>query len=267
MRAIQGSAGRKRRASTTSGPAEPRAAVLDVSALSVACSSDCGDVLGCVHEQPVPLVRAAPAVPVVAAPALDAAQQAVVDHPGGPLLVLAGPGTGKTTTLVEAIVERIDARGADPSSVLALTFSRKAAEQLRDRVTARLGRTVASPLALDLPLLRLRPGAQLHAGRALRRRRCDCSPRPSRPTWCMRDLLENHRGVGGLARGLGGRGHARVRPRGRRRPLPGPGEGCRRRQLIALGRAERPARAAGCRAVHEHYLDNLDDHAPSTTPT
>ena len=34
----------------------------------------------------------------VAAPVLDAAQQEVVDHPGGPLLVLAGPGTGKTTT-------------------------------------------------------------------------------------------------------------------------------------------------------------------------
>ena len=76
-------------------------------------------------------------------PALDPQQQAVVDHPGGPLLVLAGPGTGKTTTLVEAIAARIEA-GADPSSVLALTFSRKAAEQLRDRVVARVGRTVST---------------------------------------------------------------------------------------------------------------------------
>ena len=41
------------------------------------------------------------------APVLDADQQAVVDHPGGPLLVLAGPGTGKTTTLVEAVVDRV----------------------------------------------------------------------------------------------------------------------------------------------------------------
>jgi superfamily I DNA/RNA helicase/RecB family exonuclease len=81
-----------------------------------------------------------------APPELDAAQQAVVDHPGGPLLVLAGPGTGKTTTLVEAVVDRIDRRGAAPDSVLALTFSRKAAEQLRDRVTARLGRTTATTL-------------------------------------------------------------------------------------------------------------------------
>lgn len=84
--------------------------------------------------------------PDVAPPRLDAAQQAVVDHPGGPLLVLAGPGTGKTTTLVEAIARRID-DGADPASVLALTFSRKAAEQLRDRVTARVGRTVATSMS------------------------------------------------------------------------------------------------------------------------
>src|SRR6478736_5050009 len=79
-------------------------------------------------------------------PILDEHQQQVVDHAGGPLLVLAGPGTGKTTTLVEAIVARVEA-GARPDQVLALTFSRKAAEQLRDRVTARLGRTMATPLS------------------------------------------------------------------------------------------------------------------------
>ena len=83
----------------------------------------------------------------VAVPRLDEHQQRVVDHEGGPLLVLAGPGTGKTTTLVEAIVDRIEQRGAAPDSVLALTFSRKAAEQLRDRVTARLGRTTSTQLS------------------------------------------------------------------------------------------------------------------------
>ncbi|SFX29892.1 ATP-dependent helicase [Streptomyces atratus] len=71
-------------------------------------------------------------------PLLDAAQRAVVEHPGGPLLVLAGPGTGKTTTLVEAVAARI-ARGGDPARVLVLTFSRKAAVELRDRMAARLG--------------------------------------------------------------------------------------------------------------------------------
>ena len=90
------------------------------------------------------LVRASTAA--VRPPELDEHQQRVVDHPGGPLLVLAGPGTGKTTTLVEAIVDRIEHRGAAPESVLALTFSRKAAEQLRDRVTARLGRTTSTTM-------------------------------------------------------------------------------------------------------------------------
>ncbi|MEU5023156.1 ATP-dependent helicase [Streptomyces milbemycinicus] len=74
----------------------------------------------------------------VAPPALDARQRAVIDHPGGPLLVLAGPGTGKTTTLVEAVTERVRG-GADPERILVLTFSRKAAVELRDRMAARLG--------------------------------------------------------------------------------------------------------------------------------
>ncbi|WP_424861942.1 ATP-dependent helicase [Streptomyces sp. MMS24-I29] len=71
-------------------------------------------------------------------PLLDAAQRAVVDHPGGPLLVLAGPGTGKTTTLVEAVAARV-ASGRDPARVLVLTFSRKAAVELRDRMAVRVG--------------------------------------------------------------------------------------------------------------------------------
>ncbi|MCX4234313.1 UvrD-helicase domain-containing protein [Streptomyces ortus] len=74
----------------------------------------------------------------VAPPVLDAAQRAAVDHEGGPLLVLAGPGTGKTTTLVESVAARI-ARGTDPERVLVLTFSRKAAVELRDRMALRMG--------------------------------------------------------------------------------------------------------------------------------
>jgi superfamily I DNA/RNA helicase/RecB family exonuclease len=88
-------------------------------------------------------------------PVLDDAQRAVVEHRGGPLLVLAGPGTGKTSTLVEAVAARIDS-GADPEQVLVLTFSRKAAAELRTRITARLcavpspgggRRTVREPVA------------------------------------------------------------------------------------------------------------------------
>ncbi|WP_399086178.1 ATP-dependent helicase [Streptomyces sp. BBFR2] len=78
-------------------------------------------------------------------PALDAAQRAVVQHGEGPLLVLAGPGTGKTTTLVESVAARVRG-GADPERILVLTFSRKAAVALRDRLAARLG-TTALPQA------------------------------------------------------------------------------------------------------------------------
>ena len=88
-----------------------------------------------------PAVAAAPLRP-------DAAQQLVVSHSGGPLLVLAGPGTGKTATIVETVAHRIEHRGLDPARVLVLTFSRKAAGELRERIAARLHRTIREPLAL-----------------------------------------------------------------------------------------------------------------------
>ncbi len=72
----------------------------------------------------------------------------MVGHSGGPLLVLAGPGTGKTTAIVEAVAHRVIRRSTDPARILVLTFSRKAAGELRQRITARLGRTTREPLAL-----------------------------------------------------------------------------------------------------------------------
>ncbi|MCQ4080248.1 ATP-dependent helicase [Streptomyces sp. RB6PN25] len=90
------------------------------------------------------LLRTPPAPPVP--PDLDARQRAVVEHANGPLLVLAGPGTGKTTTLVEAVAERVR-QGADPARLLVLTFSRRAALELRDRMTARLTGTQAQAQA------------------------------------------------------------------------------------------------------------------------
>jgi superfamily I DNA/RNA helicase/RecB family exonuclease len=86
--------------------------------------------------------------PAPAAPVLDPAQRRVVEHAGGPLLVLAGPGTGKTTTIVESVVDRVARRGVDPARILVLTFSRKAAEELRERIALRLDRTLRQPLAL-----------------------------------------------------------------------------------------------------------------------
>lgn len=75
--------------------------------------------------------------PPPAAP-LDPAQQAVVDHRAGALLVLAGPGTGKTHTLTEAVVARL-AAGMTADQVLVLTFARKAAAEIRDRIVTRRG--------------------------------------------------------------------------------------------------------------------------------
>ena len=89
-----------------------------------------------------------------------------MDHAGGPLLVLAGPGTGKTTTIVATVADRIENRGISPERILVLTFSRKAAAELRERITARLHRTTREPLARDLPQLRLRAGQKrVRAGR------------------------------------------------------------------------------------------------------
>lgn len=71
---------------------------------------------------------------------LDADQRRIVAHRTGPLLTLAGPGTGKTTTLVEAVADRLS--GPDPlnpDQVLVLTFGRDAAGEIRQRIMARLG--------------------------------------------------------------------------------------------------------------------------------
>jgi superfamily I DNA/RNA helicase/RecB family exonuclease len=75
-----------------------------------------------------------------------AEQRAVIEHSSGRLAVLAGPGTGKTTTLVEAIADRIERRGVHPSALLVLTFSRRAAAELATRVAARLETTTSEPI-------------------------------------------------------------------------------------------------------------------------
>lgn len=95
---------------------------------------------------PVLTLRRAPSL-VVDAPALDEVQQQAVAHRGGVLRVLGGPGTGKTTTAIEAVVARVHAGEVTPDQCLVLTSSRVGAGSLRERVTARLGRTSTEPLA------------------------------------------------------------------------------------------------------------------------
>src|SRR5437764_12898731 len=74
----------------------------------------------------------------------DKYQQAAVEHGDGPAIVLAGPGSGKTRVIVERAVRLIDEARARPEQLLVLTFSRKAASDLRERIAARLRRSYAS---------------------------------------------------------------------------------------------------------------------------
>jgi superfamily I DNA/RNA helicase/Zn-dependent peptidase ImmA (M78 family) len=64
---------------------------------------------------------------------LDPSQEAAARIASGPFLLEAGPGTGKTSTLVARVLHLLE-RGVRPSSILALTFSNKAAEEMRGRV-------------------------------------------------------------------------------------------------------------------------------------
>jgi superfamily I DNA/RNA helicase/RecB family exonuclease len=68
----------------------------------------------------------------------DDAAIRVLAHERGPMLVLGGPGTGKTTCLVDAVTTRVS-RGADPAGILVLTFGRRGATALRNRIEAALG--------------------------------------------------------------------------------------------------------------------------------
>jgi DNA helicase II / ATP-dependent DNA helicase PcrA len=64
---------------------------------------------------------------------LNRSQQAAVTHPGGPLLVVAGAGTGKTQTLTRRFAWLVE-QGVPAESVLALTFSSAAASEMRERL-------------------------------------------------------------------------------------------------------------------------------------
>jgi ATP-dependent DNA helicase UvrD/PcrA len=65
---------------------------------------------------------------------LNEAQRAAVTHEAGPLLIIAGAGTGKTTVITRRIAYLIAARRARPSEILALTFTDKAAAEMEERV-------------------------------------------------------------------------------------------------------------------------------------
>src|SRR5687768_16200608 len=75
---------------------------------------------------------------------LDSYQLAAAGHGDGPAIVLTGPGSGKTRVSVERAVRLIDEERARPEQLLVLTFSRKAAADLRERLASQLQRSYAS---------------------------------------------------------------------------------------------------------------------------
>ncbi|MFD7077591.1 DNA helicase PcrA [Nocardioides sp. NPDC059952] len=71
---------------------------------------------------------------------LNEPQKAAVQHQGVPLLVVAGAGSGKTRVLTRRIAWLISQRGAHPGSILAITFTNKAAAEMKERVEALVGK-------------------------------------------------------------------------------------------------------------------------------
>ncbi len=95
---------------------------------------------------------------------LDAMQRVAASAPGGPLLIVAGPGTGKTRTLTHRIAYLCAELDVYPEECLAITFTRRAAEELRQRLSGLLGPvstdvTVSTFHSLGLAILREHPAA------------------------------------------------------------------------------------------------------------
>ncbi len=151
---------------------------------------------------------------------LNPVQLEAVTHVDGPLLVVAGAGSGKTRVLTHRIAHLIRNEGVSPFEILAITFTNKAADEMKQRVAALVGPGRPEDVGVDLPLrLRAHPAARRQGARATRRR-SRSTTRPTRcasPATCVRDLNLDTQAVPAP---LGARHHQRGQERRRRRRRP-----------------------------------------------
>jgi DNA helicase-2/ATP-dependent DNA helicase PcrA len=138
---------------------------------------------------------------------LDADQLAAVEHADGPLIVLAGPGAGKTRVLTARTL-RLLRDGATPESVLVLTFTIKAANEMRQRLAVALGDEALRVHMMTFHALAWRlinRFSDLLGLPAQLRLRDSAETKRLIRTICRREGLFSHRGtqsVAGLARQL-----------------------------------------------------------------
>ena len=80
---------------------------------------------------------------------LNDQQNAAVRYTRGPLLVVAGAGSGKTRVIIEKIVYLVEQRGLPPARIAAITFTNKAAKEMRERLRKRLGAERAAGIVVS----------------------------------------------------------------------------------------------------------------------